>query len=94
MGDGQSRAVYPTQAKERLEWGTQPLLLVHRKLEVVTTRLSHPLLLPEQRVGAPFKPFFGLSGIHSSRPGVVDGTRQHNERDPVKPSNNRKVTNV
>jgi hypothetical protein len=28
---------YPTQAKKRLEWGTQPLLPVCRKFDVVTT---------------------------------------------------------
>ena len=35
-----SSAVYPTQAKKRLEWGTQPLLLVQGVSEscrVVTT---------------------------------------------------------
>jgi hypothetical protein len=25
----------------------------------------------QQKLGAPFKPFFGLSGIHGSRPGEV-----------------------
>jgi hypothetical protein len=36
---------YPTQAKGRLEWGTQRLLPVDRRFEVVTTRqLSRRLL--------------------------------------------------
>jgi len=85
-----SRAVYPTQAKKRLEWGTQLLLPVRRECEVVRTAAltstpcaryvgmrgshdgsshTHPLYL-QQRLGAPFKPFFGLSGIYGSRPGV------------------------
>jgi hypothetical protein len=64
-----SSAVYPTQAKKRLEWGTHLLLPVHSKFEVATTRqLSDHSLYQQQRLGAPFKPFFGLSGIHSIRP--------------------------
>jgi hypothetical protein len=60
-----SSAVYPTQAKKRLEWGTHPLLLVQgvgvRELSCRDYR-EFPLYR-QQRVGAPFKPFFGLSGI-------------------------------
>jgi hypothetical protein len=36
----------------------------------------------QQKLGAPFKPFFGLSGIHGTRPGEVDGHRQHNGNQP------------
>ena len=32
MGSGRSRAIYPTQAKGRLEWGTQHLLPVWESL--------------------------------------------------------------
>jgi hypothetical protein len=56
-----SSAVYPTQAKKRLEWGTQPLLPVHRKFEVATTRqLSHPLPVPAAKGGCPIQAVFWL----------------------------------
>src|SRR5271163_965593 len=52
---------YPTQAKIRLEWGTQLLLLVHRKFEVVPTRqLSHPLPVPAAKAGCPIQAVFWL----------------------------------
>src|SRR5580698_7380794 len=36
-----AKAVYPTQAKKRLEWGTHPLLPVQRKFEVSRHGSSH-----------------------------------------------------
>src|ERR1700733_8747194 len=56
-----SSAVYPTQAKVRLEWGTHLLLAVHRKFEVATTRqLSHPLPVPAAKAGCPIQAVFWL----------------------------------
>jgi hypothetical protein len=56
--------VYPTQAKKRLEWGTQLLLPVHRKFEVSRYGSFHThSLSQQQRLGTPLEPFFGLSGI-------------------------------
>src|ERR1700744_3320069 len=43
---------------------------------------THPLYR-QPKLGAPFKPFFGLSGIHGSRPGEVDGQRQQKATNPV-----------
>jgi hypothetical protein len=48
------------------------LLLVHRKFEVATIRQLHPhSLSQQQRLGALFKRYFGLSGIpqHSTSGG-------------------------
>jgi hypothetical protein len=52
---------YPTQAKGRLEWGTQHLLPVHRDFEVVRTRqFSHPLPVPAAKAGCPIQAAFWL----------------------------------
>jgi hypothetical protein len=85
---------YPTQAKVRLEWGTQLFLQVEETAglggcDFITFSRSHRLLNGfvistgakrsggtccffhlQQKLGAPFKPYFGLSGIpqHSTHP--------------------------
>jgi hypothetical protein len=51
-----------------------PLLLVQGvgvRAAVSSPYLEFPMYR-QQKVGAPFKPFFGLSGIHGPRPGVVE----------------------
>ena len=48
---------YPTQAKKRLEWGTQPLLLV-QGVDVVTT--SNFLCTPTTKGGCPIQAVFWL----------------------------------
>jgi hypothetical protein len=79
---------YPTQAKVRLEWGTQLFLPVkddnHAAPDVLSKfraslnfmagsqgpqEIQGDMILMQRRLGAPFKPYFGLSGIpqHSLR---------------------------
>jgi hypothetical protein len=55
---------YPTQAKLRLESGTQPLQLVQGVGVKLPCRdyFEFPMYR-QQKLGAPFKPYFGLSGI-------------------------------
>jgi hypothetical protein len=54
------------------QWGTHPLLPVHRKFEVITTRqLSHPLPVPAAKAGCPIQAVFWLEWDtrHSTRGG-------------------------
>src|SRR5580698_5967647 len=61
-----TKAGCPIQAVLWLEWDTQPLPLVQGVVSKLSYRdyLEFPMY-QQQRVGAPFKPYFGLSGIHS-----------------------------